>query len=64
MKFSGGQIAFIIFFVAVFIAAQIWSYSKDKSSNRKYYSGSWKVLIALIAFLTALFFIVKAAQSR
>jgi hypothetical protein len=64
MKFSGGQIAFIIFFVAVFITAQIWSYMKDKSSNRKYYSGSWKVLVALILFLTALFFIVKAAQSR
>lgn len=64
MKFSPGQIGFVIFFVLVFIAAQIYSYRKDKSTNRKYYSGSWKVLIALAAVLVSLFFIMKFAQKH
>lgn len=64
MKFSPGQIAFVIFFAAIFIAAQIWSYRKDKSTNRKYYSGAWKVLLALIAVLVSLFFLMKYAGMR
>ena len=64
MKFSPGQIAFVIFFVVIFIAAQIYSYRKDKSTNRKYYSGSWKVLIALAAVLVSLFFILRMAQKH
>ena len=64
MKFSPGQIAFVIFFVVLFIVAQIWSYRKDKSTNGKYYSGAWKVLIALIAVLVSLFFIMKYAQTH
>jgi amino acid transporter len=64
MKFTPGQIGFVIFFVVVFIAAQIYSYRKDKSTNRKYYSGSWKVLLALIGVLVSLFFIMKYAQKH
>ena len=64
MKFNPGQIAFVVFFVVVFVVAQIWSYRKDKSTNRKYYSGAWKVLIALIAVLVSLFYIMKYAQSH
>ena len=62
MKFTPGQIAFVIFFVVVFIGAQIWSYRKDKSSNRKFYSGAWKVLIALIAVMASLALAIKYAQ--
>jgi hypothetical protein len=64
MKFTGGQIAFLIFFVVVFVAAQIYSYRKDKSSNNKHYSGSWKVLIALAAFLTSLYLIIRYVQTH
>ena len=64
MKFTPGQIAFVIFFVAIFIAAQIWSYRKDKNTNRKFYSGTWKVLIALIAVLVSLFFIMRLAKTH
>ena len=64
MKFTPGQIAFVIFFVVIFIAAQIYSYRKDKAANRKHYSGSWKVLIALAAVLVSLFFIMKYAQKH
>lgn len=64
MKFSAGQIAFVVFFVAIFIVAQIWSYGKDKTTNRKYYSGAWKVLIALIAVMVSLFYIMKYAQKH
>jgi len=64
MKFSAGQIAFVIFFVVLFIVAQIWSYRKDKNTNRKYYSGAWKVLLALIAVLVSLFYIMRWAQTH
>lgn len=64
MKFTAGQIAFVIFFVLVFITAQIWSYRKDKSTNRKYYSGAWKVLLGLIAVLVSLFYVMRWAQSH
>jgi amino acid transporter len=64
MKFTAGQIAFVIFFVVVFIGAQIYSYRKDKSTNRKYYSGSWKVLIALAAVMVSLYFIIRFAQKH
>lgn len=64
MKFTPGQIAFVIFFVLIFVGAQIWSYRKDKTTNRKYYSGAWKVLIALVAVLVSLFFIMKFAQKH
>ena len=64
MKFSPGQIAFVIFFVVVFISALIWSYRKDKETSRKYYSGYWKVLASLILVLVALYFIVRVATKH
>ncbi|HTF02544.1 MAG TPA: hypothetical protein VK826_00905 [Bacteroidia bacterium] len=64
MKFSAGQIAFIIFFVVLFVAAQIWSYRKDKTTNRKFYSGVWKVLLTLIAVVVSLFFVMKYAKNH
>jgi heme/copper-type cytochrome/quinol oxidase subunit 2 len=64
MKFTAGQIAFVIFFVVIFIVAQVWSYRRDKTTNRKHYSGTWKVLIALIAVLVSLFYIMKYAQKH
>jgi len=64
MKFTAGQIAFVIFFAVVFIAAQIYSYRKDKAANSRNYSGSWKVLIALVAVLVSLFFVMKYAQKH
>jgi heme/copper-type cytochrome/quinol oxidase subunit 2 len=59
MHFSTGQISFIIFFILVFVLSLIWSYRKDKGTNKKYYGGAWKVLISLILILAAVSFILK-----
>ncbi len=55
--FSTGKIAFIIFFIILFIAAMIWSYRKDIKLHKKEYKGSFWVLIGFIAFVLLLFVI-------
>ncbi|MBI3509373.1 MAG: hypothetical protein HY064_01825 [Bacteroidetes bacterium] len=59
MHFSQGQIAFVIFFISVFTIALIWSYRKDKTTNRRNYSGVWKVLITIIIVIAAISYILK-----
>lgn len=59
MHFSQGQINFIIFFVAAFAIALVWSYRKDRAEDKKQYSGVWKVLISVIIIFAALSFILK-----
>lgn len=59
MHFSHGQISFIIAFVTAFAVALIWAYRKDRTANKKNYSGVWKVLISLILIFAALSYILK-----
>lgn len=56
--FSTGKIAFIIFFIILFISAMIWSYRKDIRLHKKQYKGSFWVLIGFIGFI-ALLFVIK-----
>jgi len=63
MHFSTGQIAFIIFFIVVFIAALSWSYLRDKRSNTRHYRGSWKVLIIVILVMAALSALLRLSGS-
>jgi F0F1-type ATP synthase assembly protein I len=63
MKFSSGQIGFIIFFIVTFVVGLIWAYSKDKIINSKYYPGAWKMIIYVIAGFIGLFLMIKAAKS-
>ena len=53
--FTTGQINFAIFFIIVFVAAMIYVYRKDFKQHKKYYKGSYKILIAFIAFIAILF---------
>ncbi|MDR5589641.1 hypothetical protein RE431_03260 [Christiangramia sp. SM2212] len=55
--FSTGQLIFAGFFVVSFIAVIIFSYRKDTRLHKKYYKGSFYVLIGFIVFILLLFFI-------
>lgn len=57
--FSAGQITFIFAFVAVFTAALIWSYRRDRSDNRKHYTGVWKILIAVVLIIGLMTYILR-----
>lgn len=55
--FTEGQLIFAAFFVVAFVAAMIYVYRKDLKLHKKYYKGSYKVLIGFMAFIAILFFI-------
>jgi cytochrome bd-type quinol oxidase subunit 1 len=52
--FSTGQMIFALFFAIAFIIIVIFSYRKDKDLHKKYYKGSFWVLLGFIAFVLAL----------
>ena len=55
--FTTGQWIFAAFFVIVFVSAMIYVYRKDLALHKKYYKGSYWVLIGFLAFIGTLFFI-------
>jgi cytochrome bd-type quinol oxidase subunit 1 len=55
--FSKGQLIFAGIFLISFIIAAIYAYRGDKNLHRKFYKGSYKVLIAFILFIISLFII-------
>jgi hypothetical protein len=59
MHLSQGQISFLVAFAAAFIVTLIWAYRKDKPTDRKYYTGVWKILISLIVILAAISYILR-----
>lgn len=59
MHFSSGQIAFIIFFVVVFVAAMSWAYLRDKGSNDRHFRGAWKILLLVISVMVALSLLIR-----
>jgi len=52
--FSTGQLGFGIFFVIAFIAIIIYSYRKDLPLHKKYYKGSYRVLLGFLVFIALL----------
>jgi hypothetical protein len=52
--FSTGQLGFAIFFVIAFIAIIIYSYRKDLPLHKKYYKGSYRVLLGFLVFIALL----------
>ena len=49
--FTTGRIIFTVFFIVVFIAGMIYSYSKDKKHQKHYYDKVWLVFMAIIAVI-------------
>ncbi len=60
--FTPGRIAFIVFFVIVFVSSLIWSYKKDSKITKIHFKKSYLVLFSLILFLSLLFLIVKSRK--
>lgn len=56
--FTQGQLIFAGCFIVVFVAAMIYVYRKDLALHKKYYKGSYWILIAFLAFI-GLLFVVK-----
>ncbi|MFN5674206.1 MAG: hypothetical protein ACO259_06940 [Bacteroidia bacterium] len=59
MKWTQGHTWFTLFFCTGFIVLLIWSYRKDANLHRLHFPYPVKVLIALLAFITSLYLIVK-----
>lgn len=53
--FTTGQLVFAGFFVVVFVAVMIYVYRKDLPLHKKYYKGSYWILLAFLAFIAVLF---------
>ena len=53
--FTIGRIVFVLFFVVCFVAALVYSYSKDAALHQKFYKGSYRVLIGFLIFIAILF---------
>jgi hypothetical protein len=61
--FSTGQWIFAGFFVVAFMIIMIISYRKDKGLHRKYYKGTFYILLgffAFVAILVAMKFLLKS----
>lgn len=55
--FSTGQLVFAACFTVTFIAVMIYVYRKDLSLHKIYYKGSYRILIAFLLFIAALFLV-------
>nr|WP_247653623.1 hypothetical protein [Flavobacterium sp. CS20] len=53
--FSTGQWIFALFFVVAFVVLMLFSYKKDKVLHKKYYKGSFYILLGFLDFVLILF---------
>jgi hypothetical protein len=49
--FTTGQWIFAICFIIAFVIIMIFSYGRDKKLHRKYYKGSFWILIGFLVFV-------------
>lgn len=61
--FSTGQWIFAALFLITFVIIMVYSYRKDIVIHRKFYKGSYKVLIGFFIFI-ALLFVIKVFLKR
>jgi hypothetical protein len=55
--FSTGQWVFAGLFFLAFVIAMFIAYGKDKALHKKFYKGSYKIVIGFLLFIAALFVI-------
>ena len=53
--FSTGQLVFAVAFIIVFVTVLFFVYRKDVVVHKKYYKGTYRILIAFLAFIAVLF---------
>lgn len=61
--FSQGQWIFAGLFLVAFVIASIYVYRKDAILHRRFYKGSYRVLIGFLLFIVVLF-IIKFTMKR
>jgi len=59
MEISTGKAVFAISFIVVFIGIMVWSYRKDALLQKKYFKGTFKILLILFLIWVAFFAFVK-----
>ena len=59
MNFSGGQIAFILFFIVAFAIGMVYAYRKDIRIHRRAYSRPGRTVFAIIATGIAVYCIIR-----
>ncbi|KOS07952.1 hypothetical protein AM493_19245 [Flavobacterium akiainvivens] len=52
--FTTGQLVFAGVFIVVFVAVMIYVYRKDLPLHKKYYKGSYWILLAFLLFIGVL----------
>ncbi len=57
--FTTGQWIFAGLFLVTFIITMVFMYRKDLQTHKRYYKGTYKILLSFVAFI-AILFIVKA----
>jgi len=61
--FSKGQLVFAACFFVAFVIGMIYSYRKDLVLHKKFYKGTYKILIGFLIFI-ALLFVIKIVMKR
>jgi uncharacterized membrane protein YtjA (UPF0391 family) len=59
MKFSQGQVVFIIFFLIIFIAALAWSFLRDKNTSGKHFKGAWRILFFFLLIMVIMSLLIR-----
>lgn len=63
MDFTTGQIVFAVLFFLAFVVIIFFSYRKDLKLHRKYYKGTFYILIGFLLFIGLLFVIKSFLKS-
>lgn len=61
--FTNGQLTFAALFFVAFVIVMIFAYRKDITTHKRFYKGSYKVLIGFLLFI-AFLFVVKVFLKR
>lgn len=57
--FTTGRIAFMIFFLFLFVSTLIWAYRKDIRKSPWYFKGSYKILLAIFIIYFTYFLLTR-----
>ncbi|PZR21123.1 MAG: hypothetical protein DI539_08885 [Flavobacterium psychrophilum] len=53
--FTTGQLVFAVLFFVAFVITMVVMYRKDLMTHKKYYKGTYKILLGFLSFIAILF---------
>lgn len=53
--FTTGQLVFAVLFFIAFVITMVIMYRKDIMTHKKYYKGTYKILLGFLSFIAILF---------